>query len=56
MYVKWFDTFLVNVTFKIFEIPAGSIPCTSRRLQGTEPRRRMLASARGDGQGRCRGD
>ncbi|CAI9572355.1 unnamed protein product [Staurois parvus] len=28
----------------------------SRRSQGTEPKRRMQASARGDGRGRCRGD
>ncbi|CAI9584674.1 unnamed protein product [Staurois parvus] len=31
-------------------------PRTSRHSQGTEPGRRMPASARGDGRGRCRGD
>ncbi|CAI9578490.1 unnamed protein product [Staurois parvus] len=42
--------------FKMFEFPAGSVPRTSRHSQGMEPRRRMPASAGGDGRGRCRGD
>ncbi|CAI9593456.1 unnamed protein product, partial [Staurois parvus] len=60
---------LVNVTFCHFQISRRSIPRTSRRLQGTEPRRQMLASAglhfrghcrrdiaRSAGQGKCRRD
>ncbi|CAI9553928.1 unnamed protein product, partial [Staurois parvus] len=44
MYVKWFDTvmfyyvILVNVTFCYFQISRRSVPHTSRRSQGTEPR------------------
>ncbi|CAI9576814.1 unnamed protein product [Staurois parvus] len=54
MYVKWFDTvmfyyvilvILVNVTFCHFQISRRSVPCTSRRSQGTEPRRQTPASA-----------
>ncbi|CAI9595033.1 unnamed protein product [Staurois parvus] len=51
MYVKWFDTvmfyyeILVNVTFCHFQISRRSVPRTSRRSQGTEPRRQMPASA-----------
>ncbi|CAI9551864.1 unnamed protein product, partial [Staurois parvus] len=44
------------LVFKIFKFPTGSGPRTSRRSQGPEPRRRMPASARGDGRGHCRGD
>ncbi|CAI9576708.1 unnamed protein product, partial [Staurois parvus] len=58
MYVKCFDTvmFYYVIFFNIFEFPAGSVPRTSRRSQGTEPGRRMPASAGGHGWGRCRGD
>ncbi|CAI9613800.1 unnamed protein product [Staurois parvus] len=32
---------LVNVTFCHFFISRRSVPCTSQRSQGTEPRRQM---------------
>ncbi|CAI9621134.1 unnamed protein product [Staurois parvus] len=44
MYVKWFDTvmlyyvILVNVTFCHFLISRRSVPHTSCRSQGMEPR------------------
>ncbi|CAI9597869.1 unnamed protein product, partial [Staurois parvus] len=58
MYVKWFDTvmFYYVICFKIFNFPASYVPRMSRCSQGPEPERRMPASARGDGQGCCRGD
>ncbi|CAI9541342.1 unnamed protein product, partial [Staurois parvus] len=65
MYVKWFDTgmlyyvilvYLVNVTFCHFQISRQFRPPTSRRLQGTEPRRQMPASAGLHCQGHCRRD
>ncbi|CAI9577910.1 unnamed protein product, partial [Staurois parvus] len=62
MYVKWFDTvmfyrvILVNVTFCHFQISRRSIPRTSRRSQGTEPRRQMLAAARLHCRGHCMRD
>ncbi|CAI9566388.1 unnamed protein product [Staurois parvus] len=65
MYVKWFDTvmfyyvilvYLVNVTICHFQISRRSIPRTSRRLQGMEPRRQMLASAGLHCRGHCRRD
>ncbi|CAI9542152.1 unnamed protein product [Staurois parvus] len=61
MYVKWFDTVmfyyvilvnLVNVTFCHFQISHRSV----LTLQGTEPRRQMPASARGQYRGHCRRD
>ncbi|CAI9567022.1 unnamed protein product, partial [Staurois parvus] len=42
--------------FVIFKFPASSIPRTSRRSQGTEPRRQMPVSAGGHCRGHCRGD
>ncbi|CAI9557548.1 unnamed protein product, partial [Staurois parvus] len=65
MYVKWFDTvmfycvilvYFVNVTFCHFQISRRSVPRTSRRSQGTEPRRQMPASAGGHYRGHCRRD
>ncbi|CAI9603363.1 unnamed protein product [Staurois parvus] len=62
MYVKWFDTvmlyyvILVNVTFCHFQISRRSVPHTSRRSQGTEPRRQMPASAGLHCRGHCRRD
>ncbi|CAI9535038.1 unnamed protein product, partial [Staurois parvus] len=62
MYVKWVDTgmlydvILVNVTFCHFQISRCSVPCTSRRSQGTELRRQMPALAGGYYRGHCRGD
>ncbi|CAI9533602.1 unnamed protein product, partial [Staurois parvus] len=65
MYVKWFDTgmlyyvilvILVNVTFCHFQISRRSVPRTSRRSQGPEPGRQMLASAGLHCQGHCRRD
>ncbi|CAI9601488.1 unnamed protein product, partial [Staurois parvus] len=65
MYVKWFDTvifyyvilvILLNVTFCHFQISRRSIPRTSRRSQGTEPRRQMPASAGLHCRGHCRRD
>ncbi|CAI9573863.1 unnamed protein product, partial [Staurois parvus] len=65
MYVKWFDTvmfyyvilvILVNVSFCHFQISCRSVPRTSRRSQGTEPRRQMLASAGLHCRGHCRRD
>ncbi|CAI9584106.1 unnamed protein product [Staurois parvus] len=65
MYVKCFHTvmlyyvilvYLVNVTFCHFQISRHSVPRTSRRSQGTEPRRQMPASAGGHYRGHCRGD
>ncbi|CAI9552162.1 unnamed protein product, partial [Staurois parvus] len=65
MYVKWFDTvmfyyailvYLVNVTFCNFQISRCSVPRTSRRSQGTEPRRQMPASAGVHCRGHCRRD
>ncbi|CAI9588219.1 unnamed protein product [Staurois parvus] len=65
MYVKWFDTvmfyyvilvILVNVTFCHFQIYRRSVPRTSRRSQGTEPRRQMPASAGGHYRGHCKRD
>ncbi|CAI9547505.1 unnamed protein product, partial [Staurois parvus] len=65
MYVKCFDTvmfyyailvYLVSVTFCHFQISLRSVPLTSRRSQGTEPRRQMPACAGGYCQGHCRRD
>ncbi|CAI9532254.1 unnamed protein product [Staurois parvus] len=42
--------------FDILKFPTSSIPRTSRRSQGTEPRRQMLASAGGLCRGCCRRD
>ncbi|CAI9559508.1 unnamed protein product, partial [Staurois parvus] len=63
MYVKWFDTvmfyyvilvYLVNVTFCHFQISHRSVPRTSRRSQGMEPRLQMPASAGLHWRGHCR--
>ncbi|CAI9576393.1 unnamed protein product, partial [Staurois parvus] len=65
MYVKWVDTvmlyyvilvYLVNVTFCHFQISRCSVPRTSRRSQGTEPRRQTPASAGGHYRGHCSRD
>ncbi|CAI9531702.1 unnamed protein product, partial [Staurois parvus] len=42
--------------FVIFKFPAVPSPCTSRRSQGTEPRRQMPASAGLHCRGHCRRD
>ncbi|CAI9595260.1 unnamed protein product, partial [Staurois parvus] len=47
---------LVNVTFCHFLISRRSVPHTSRRSQGTEPRRQMPASAGLHCWGHCRRD
>ncbi|CAI9600787.1 unnamed protein product [Staurois parvus] len=47
---------LVNVTFCHFQISRCSVPHTSQRSQGTEPRRQMLASAGLHCRGHCRRD
>ncbi|CAI9561481.1 unnamed protein product, partial [Staurois parvus] len=47
---------LVNVTFCHFLISRRSVPRTSRRSQGTEPRRQMPASAGLHCRGHCRRD
>ncbi|CAI9538396.1 unnamed protein product [Staurois parvus] len=46
----------MNVTFCHFQIPCRSVPRTSRRSQGTEPRRQMPASVRLHCRGHCRRD
>ncbi|CAI9545514.1 unnamed protein product [Staurois parvus] len=65
MYVKWFETamfyyvilvILVNITFCHFQISRLSVPRTSRRSQGTEPRWQMPASAGLHCRGCCRRD
>ncbi|CAI9596019.1 unnamed protein product, partial [Staurois parvus] len=48
--------YLVNVTFCHFQISRRSVPCTSRRSQGTEPRWQMPASAGVHYRGHCRRD
>ncbi|CAI9623226.1 unnamed protein product [Staurois parvus] len=60
MYVKWFDTgmlyyvilvYLVNVTFKMFEFPAGCGPCTfwngTRKTDAGISRRRWPGTLQG---------
>ncbi|CAI9550697.1 unnamed protein product, partial [Staurois parvus] len=42
--------------FVIFKFPAVPSPRTSRRSQGMEPGRQMLASAEGHCRGHCRRD
>ncbi|CAI9623349.1 unnamed protein product, partial [Staurois parvus] len=46
----------MNVTFCHFRISRRSVPHTSQRSQGTEPRRQMPASARLHCRGHCRRD
>ncbi|CAI9543625.1 unnamed protein product [Staurois parvus] len=66
MYVKWFDTgmlycvilvYSVNVTFCHFQISHQFRPPPYvLKSQGTEPGRRMPASARRHCRGHCKGD
>ncbi|CAI9590990.1 unnamed protein product, partial [Staurois parvus] len=56
MFYYTLDLILVNVTFSHFQISCRSVPRTSRRSQGTEPRRQMPASAGLHCRGHCRRD